>query len=920
MNCLTRYLTCLLFCAAPACAQDQSEGIAFFEKRIRPVLVEHCYKCHAADAKNVRGGLLLDSRAATLRGGDSGPAVVPGQVDDSLLIEAIRYDGYEMPPSGKLPDAVIADFEKWVAMGAPDPRTAEKHSTASDSGIDIEKGREFWSFRPLAAVDPPQTDSAWPRSQIDRFVLNKLQQAGLTPAPDADRRTLLRRAYFDLIGLPPSPEQLKAFLEDTSENAFERVVDQLLRSRHFGERWGRHWLDVARYADSTGGGRSAIFGTSWRYRNYVIESFNLDVPFNDFIVEQIAGDLLSAQDVRTRRRQLTATGFLAMGPTNYELQDKKQLRMDVVDEQIDTIGRAFLGMTIGCARCHDHKFDPIPTRDYYALAGIFRSTRSLIDGNVSKWVTRPLPATSDDAPDETRTALAAAEDRLKQLQAKADKVRKQLLITTIDNPDALRVGMWTESTSITGYVGKNYIHSKEPGARVVYRFDNVPAGEHEVLVSHTPGSNRERRTPVSIRTGSASPSLFYVNQKEAPTIDTQFVSLTTVKLPEPATVEVAISTEGTSEVVIADAVRLIGARTTEDRKLQEDLRAIEEAIRATETERDQLRKVIQDAEVVMSVEDEKNPEDFFVCIRGNVRRFGNPVPRGFLSVIDTQPASIPDGTSGRLQFARWIARDQNPLTSRVIVNRIWQHLFGTGLVRTVDNFGIPGERPSHPQLLDFLARDFVGNGWSVKKQIRAIVLSRTYQLSSHSSPSARKLDPENRLLSHQNRRRLEAEALRDAILTVSGQLDLSVAADSVRPGTNSEYGYTFRSNRRSVYLPVFRNRLHDLLAVFDFPDPNLAAGRRNVSTLSTQALYLMNSPFILQHSHAAAERLCGLNDLSDSDRLRLLYELALSRPPTEAETRLVRDFLSDETLGDRTRRWARVCQAVLGSVDFRYVR
>ncbi|MGH7128713.1 MAG: DUF1549 domain-containing protein, partial [Planctomycetaceae bacterium] len=425
-------------------AEPDAAGVAFFETKIRPVLAASCYECHSAKAKIVRGGLLLDTRDGLRTGGESGPAVVPGKPEDSLLLSALKHESFEMPPDGKLSDRVIADVAEWIRLGAPDPRDGQ--AAATRQTIEVKKGRTFWSFQPL--VQPPvpeQAQEQWCRSPIDRFVLARLAAEGIAPVGDADRVTLIRRLYFDLIGLPPTPDEIEAFLADDAPDAVARLVDRLLASPRFGERWGRHWLDVARFAESSGGGRTLLFPNAWRYRDYVIESFNRDKPFDEFAREQIAGDLLlierlkdqgrmkaddgrkqsvhpsafSLQPLQRQRERLIALGFLVLGPTNYELQDKELLRMEVVDEQIDTIGKAFLGMTIGCARCHDHKFDPISHRDYHALAGIFRSTKTLTPGNVSGWVDVELPILDPaqrNALAEHRTQLAAVQSDLTETQ------------------------------------------------------------------------------------------------------------------------------------------------------------------------------------------------------------------------------------------------------------------------------------------------------------------------------------------------------------------------------------------------------------------------------------------------------------------------------------------------------------------------
>ena len=483
----------LLACSGAKAEDAYKAGIEFFETKIRPVLIEHCYSCHAEDAEKIRAGLLLDTREGIRQGGDSGPAVVPENLEESLLLDALRYETFEMPPEGPLPAEVIADFEYWIALGAPDPRDGPAKKIEKE--IDLEAGRDFWSFRPVSRPDAPEVkNSDWPKSDVDRFVLAKLEAAGLQPGEDADRATLLRRAYYALIGLPPTVEEIGSFLTDPAlvEEAFAKVVDRLLDSDHFGERWGRHWLDVARFAESSGGGRSLLFPDAWRYRDYVIEAFNRDVPFDQFIKQQIAGDLLAADDWQQQRRNITATAFLVLGPTNYELQDKDVLEMDIVDEQLITIGRSLLGMTLGCARCHDHKFDPIPTHDYYALAGILKSTKSVIHSNVSKWNTTPLPLPPEEsrAFEEIQLQIDQSQNNLEELRSAYKKLGgdKDLLKRVnsidpedlqgivIDDTEAIKTGEWAGSTSVPGYVGVNYLHVNKGDATIRYQTKLPEAG------------------------------------------------------------------------------------------------------------------------------------------------------------------------------------------------------------------------------------------------------------------------------------------------------------------------------------------------------------------------------------------------------------------------------------------------------------
>jgi len=927
-------------------------GLEFFEKQIRPVLVAQCYECHSADSKSVRGGLLLDSRDALRTGGDSGPAVVPGKPEESLLLEALRYEGFEMPPSGKLPAEVLADFEKWVAMGAPDPRDAAV--VPARQVHDPLAARDHWSFQSIAETSVPRVQiTDWPAGDVDRYLLARLEAEDLQPGIDAEPATLARRGYLDLIGLPPTPEEVAAFEAAHAiapQAAWSELVDRLLASPQFGERWGRHWLDLARYSDSTGGGRSMLFGSSWRYRDYVIESFNDDVPYDQFIVEQIAGDLLPYDDYRQGQRQLVATAFLALGPTNYEEQNKRQLRMDVVDEQIDTVGRAFLGMTIGCARCHDHKFDPIPTADYYALAGIFRSTHTLVHANVSNWVERPLPLGPDSqkAWDEHEAKLAELTKGVQSQREEVQRLRDGLPIITLDDGDAELVGSWQSSASVKPFVGDGYRYASGRDVAAQYNFaGRLTPGNYEIRVSYTPHENRSKTTRVTIRHSSGATDVV-LDQTRMPAVDELYVSLGKFSFTNDSDALVEIAAGDDGRAIVADAVQCLPAEepNTSSTAGEESsstgppvaatnftiqlaaLRASEAELKSLET---RLKKVRAEAPpappTTMAVEEETERADFHVCIRGNIDNLGDVVPRGFLSVIksDVTPASIPTGTSGRLELARWIAASEHPLTSRVMVNRIWQHLFGQGIVRSADNFGTTGELPSHPELLDYLARRFVTDGWSTKKLIRELMLSRTYRLASHPLPAAVERDPDNRLLAYQNRRRLDAETLYDSMLALGGNLDLTAGGETVRKGTKSEYGYEFELGRRAVYLPVFRNNLPDLFAVFDFPDPNLSIGTRTTSTISTQALFLLNSPLVLEQARRAAESLLVAEGLDDEQRLELWYRRALARAPSAEERERALAFLASRPASGDARekadldRWSALCHAVMASVDFRYV-
>jgi hypothetical protein len=932
----------LLVCVLSSTVRATDPGVQLFERKIRPVLAEHCYSCHSAEAQKnnkLKAGLFPDSRDGLLKGGDSGPAVFPGKADNSRLVQALRYgDDLHMPPKGKLSDAVIADFEQWVKLGAPDPRTTAASAGRKPGGMSLEEGRAFWAYRPLhRPAAPAVRDAAWPSGDIDCFILARLEAAGLRPTADADRATLARRLFYDLIGLPPTPEEVDAFVNDSDARAYEKLVDQLLASPHFGERWGRHWLDVARYADSVTL-RGFVFKEAWRYRDYVIESFNADVPYDRFIREQIAGDLLPAATPADRRRQLVATTFLTLGNTNLEEQDKKQLRMDVVDEQLDVIAKGFLAQTVTCARCHDHKFDPIPTKDYYALAGILRNAKAMEHANVSKWIEVPLPA--DPAEEavlrQHEETVAALQERIKTAKAKVPGAVlagggalpiRDVPGVVVDDDQAKKVGAWRESKATGTYVGRGYVHDENTGKgekTITFQPELLETGRYEVRLAYSHGTSRSAAAPVTVFSADGEKTI-PVDMRLAPPIDGRFVSLGQYLFERNGQGFVIIATEGTKGHVTADAVVFLpvdqlAAAGAKSSTASQSPKGASEAVRKLEAELKRLQDTGPKRQMAMTVVEEKALEDARVHIRGSVHTLGEPAPRGFLQVatFGTTPA-IPADESGRRQLADWIASADNPLTARVIANRAWHWLFGAGLVRTTDNFGTTGELPSHPDLLDHLAVRFTEDGWSIKKLVRAIVLSHTYRQSAiRHPPTANDTDPENRLLSRQNRRRLDAECIRDTLLAVSGRLTLDHGGPTFSPTLAADYGYRHTDRRRSVYAPVFRNALPELLEAFDFADPSMVTGRRNVSTVAQQALLLLNHPFVVEQARHAAGRLLDEGGLDDEDRVVRAYCRVLGRPPTDGERRAALTFLHGAT-GDPKDAWALVIQALIASVDFRYV-
>jgi hypothetical protein len=955
-------------------AEPDSAGLILFEKRIRPVLVEHCYECHSAD-KKVKGGLRLDSPEAWQKGGDSGPAIEPGKPDESLLIDALRHEGdLKMPPRGKLSDAVLRDFEEWVRRGAPDPRHATEGKPAAPGSapgpMDIEAGRRHWAYRPVGPGSiPPVRGELSSQSPVDRFVQARQEhepektRAGKTepanaadirderetpaphPAPRADRQTLIRRISFDLTGLPPTIEEIDTFLADSAPEAWERLVDRLLASPRFGERWARHWFDVVRFAESITL-RGFVFKEAWRYRDYVIDAFDRDLPYDEFLREQIAGDLLPGGTLSERQRRLIATTVLMLGNTNLEEQDKSQLEMDLIDEQLDVIGRGFLAQTITCARCHDHKFDPIPTRDYYALAGILKNARSLDHENVSKWIERPLPLEPERESvyrlHEAELArleadVKGARDELKKLAVASPAVlaARDLPGIVVDDAAARRVGAWQHSQSVRQYIGEGYLHDSDEGkGEKTLSFDpDLPeSGNYEVRLAYTHAGNRAGKVPVTVFSAEGEKTI-EINEREAPAIDGRFVSLGQYRFEKGGQSFVIVSTVGTKGHVVADAVQFLpvndrdgagapqsarksappAAESDAGKKLREEISRLEKELKA--------RKAAGPKRpMVMSVIEKTDPGDLYVHVRGSVHGRGPVVPRGFLQVASTGTTpKIPAEAGGRLQLADWIASRENPLTARVFVNRVWHWLFGAGLVRTTDNFGTTGETPSHPELLDHLAFEFMRDGWSVKRLIRRIVLSETYRRSAAVEAATRSRDPENRLLGHGNRRRLDAECLRDAMLVASGQLRDERGGPGFPAGLAADYGFVDHSPRRSVYLSVFRNALPEIFEVFDFADPSLVTGRRNTSTVAPQALFLMNHPFVLEQSRRAAERLLAEGPAADADRLRSVYRQILGRAPTAIELEAGLQFLADKAPGSQTDRWAELIQALFATLEFRYL-
>ena len=785
----------------------------FFEAKIRPVLVKQCYGCHSSQSGKTKGGFALDTRDGLRAGGDSGHGVVAGDLDGSLIISALKYEAFEMPPKRQLSPKIIKDFERWVKMGAPDPRDG-KSIVKNKSSIDFDTQRQFWAFQKPKQPSPPEVkNSSWPKSDLDHFVLSNLENKNLRPVKQASENELLRRDFINLIGLPPTEKQVNDYLSDASTNKREQLIDKLLDSPQFGERWGRHWLDVARFAESNGRERNFLFPHAWRYRNYVIDSFNADKAYDRFITEQLAGDLIEPNSDQPKNEPKIGTGFLAVGPKQLNEGNREVFAMDLIDEQIDVVSRSMMAITVSCARCHDHKFDPISTEDYYALAGIFRSTQTLFGrgGGGSRQATALMNI--GENPDRDKNALEEHQKKLAELNAQLKSLDKQV-------------------------------------------------------------KGKQKR-----------------------------------------------------------------AQKNKSNQLSAELAKLRRRQTVTRQQLKQLRQTGPlGGEVAMGATDGKCV-NCNVLIRGEVRGKGPIVKRGFLTVLsDGNRNQVEDVTkSGRLELASWITSTDNPLTARVAVNRIWLHLFGAGIVRTVDNFGESGERPTHPELLDYLANRLINNGWSFKKTIREIMLSQTYQLSSNYDLKNYQNDPDNRLLWRMNSRRMDAEVMRDATRLASGNLNLERPKASIvakYKGTQgigrgvTEATFNVESPHRSVYLPVVRNAVPEPLRVFDFAEPSILIGDRQVTTVPTQALFMMNSKFIIENSKLFAQRLTKPG-LTPTDQIRSAYMTVFSRPPSNNElTRAItfiektsKKFVDRKADSDEGKHLALAafCQALFASSEFRFL-
>ncbi|WP_253158432.1 DUF1553 domain-containing protein [Stieleria tagensis] len=924
--------TAMVFVLAGTSAAYEPDSAEFFEQRIRPVLIKHCYQCHSEKSDEIGGSLWLDSADAMRHGGDSGPAIQPGDADRSVLISAIRYESSEMPPEQPLPPQVVQDFVKWINAGAVDPRTTRRETATHPNApaeIDLDQGRQFWAFQPISDFReqlPDSQRSAIGPNVIDHQISDALNQAALAANPMAAAETRLRRLAYDLTGLPPDDAIRKRWMDQPDRSTWNQIVDQLLESRGFAQHWARHWMDVARYADSNGSDFNATFHDAWRYRDYLIDSIDQGRSLDEMIRQQVAGDLLPADSDRQRHDNVVATTFLMLGPKMLSERDKPKLILDVVDEQIDTIGRAFLGMTLGCARCHDHKFDPIPTSDYYALAGIFKSTQTLNGESqkyVSTWNRTELPTTAEhrQAIKDHQSKSSELEKQIKQAKSNLETVKRSgPQGVVVDDVDAKKTGPWVQSTYTPGFIGSGYVHDNNSGdgkSSIEFRTRLPASGLYDLRLAYSHNANRARAVPVTIETADGVQTQQLDQRKKPDAVP--WKTLGRFAFSDQQDAVVTLQNKGSEGYLIADAVQFLAVADQDpanQTKADEQAEKAAKLIAAAQSELDQLNKQLEQHKrdapppipQAMSPRDLPSDQitDSPVHIRGEVKNLGDTVRRGFLQVCSSGDAAIasPVG-SGRLQLAAWLTDPDNPLVARVMVNRVWMHLMGEGIVRTVDNFGQRGDRPSHPQLLDALAIDFMRDGWQLKPLVRRIVCSQAYSRSSTHQPHAAMTDPENRLLWRTHRKRLSAESIRDTMLLAAGELTSQEPIDPVgdkgvlvtkNVASTQAVAAGIDQPVRSVYLPVIRGNVSSLMMALDGADPDLLVGKRPTTNVPTQSLVLINSEDVNRWATATADRI----HQSESDwvgQLNAVYRICLSRQPTETEAEMIENYLGRSTEG-----------------------
>ncbi len=940
MKLLPPILTLACLFAGSASASDAAtESLEFFEKRIRPVLAEKCYKCHSAKSEKLKGGLLVDHRDHLLEGGETGAAIVPGQVEDSLLIESIRYGNVDlqMPPKEKLSEEIVRDFEQWIADGAVWPDEPVPQREGKGEGFDLEKRRaEHWSWRPVERPEEPSVKATdWPRSGIDHFILDRLEKSGLHPAEEAAKAVWLRRVHFDLTGLPPSPEEIQAFEADESPDAYEKVVDRLLASPHYGERWARHWMDLVRYAESYGHEFDYTIPHAFEYRDYLIRAFNEDLPYDQFVREHIAGDLLKEPRRNPSddfNESVIGTGFWYLHEATHAPTDVLANESEIMDNQLDVFGKSFLGLTISCARCHDHKFDAISAADYYAMTAYIHSSAR-----------QEYPIDPHRQREETRAKLEA-------LKSTADaKLPEAEVVASVGSDETFEdfsEGVIPEGWSTTG------VAFAGAGTRPGLRFDSeapltVPGtvdsgifGRAQVGSLRSPTFTlksdaiyiRAKGSKVAVRLivdnyqmAGYNPLLF--KGSVIKDIDTkgQFKWLAMKGNLDKYIghqVYLEFSDEGGGDIIL-DEVRVGGAAPE---KLKEGPAiALSKEVQAIVKEGEGIANQLPKPRFALAMA-EGTPEGAAVYVRGSHRSLGEKVPRRFLTALGGKEGD-------RLGLANEVASPENPLTSRVMVNRIWHHLFGSGIVASVDDFGPMGQMPTHPELLDWLASELVEEDWSIKQMLRVIVLSSTYRQASEANPQ---IDPDtlanadeaNQLLHRMPVKRLTGESIRDSILVVSGGLDDNMYGPSIATHRTDfmtgrggrESGPLDGAGRRSVYGAVYRNFLSPFMLTFDVPNPFGPKGRRSVSNVPAQALVMMNDPFVVQQSEKWGESIAGM-EKTPREKVNYIYLKALGREPGEAEMERVLSFFESETAAgtEEKEAWANVGHVVLNMKEFIFI-
>ncbi len=1098
--------SCYAFQAAETSAANDETAtdvadLEFFEKQVRPLLVARCYECHSADTKEPKGGLRLDSRAAALKGGDTGPAVVPGDAKESLLVDAINYgEIYQMPPKSKMSAAEIAVLTKWVELGAPWPREDGPVAALASQEFDLQQRKAaHWCWQSVRPQQPPAVaNAAWPQNGIDHFILAKLAEKGLAPSPPADKRTLIRRVYFDLIGLPPSPAEVEAFVADQAPQAFEKVVDELLKSPHFGERWARHWMDLVRYAETYGHEFDYAIPHATEYRDYLIRALNEDVPYDQVVIEHIAGDLLEnprRHPTEGYNESTIGTGFWWLGEATHAPVDVRGDEAGRVDNQIDVMTKTFLGVTVACARCHDHKFDAISTKDYYALAGFLQSSRrqeAMLDphgkireaarqmpsaktaadrvlaaalsqpndskGNeftryllaaretmnrnaeidvsviaaranvdatrLTQWIkamedaalkepSHPLRAWHELANRKGEPAsldFAAARDRLKSEAIREAKEHEQAPLFADFNGDdygdwfvtgeafgaaPTRAAQWDSQTrglraaqpgiahsgllsnrlrgllrSPTFTIEHKNMHFRMAGQGVqirviiegyfmdtfnglLFRGCSATVDTKGQTVWHTQGDDlgnylghRAHIEIIDNGDGFAAIDQIRFSDQGPPNVEPNPLAMRALASDDVNSLESLASEygniwndtlvswqEGTIDPAGTRLVNWVLQHELVD--LNQPVTSLIEQLDIRAQQIDELAKSLPGPKYALAITD-GSTENERIFIRGNHRTLGDEAPRQLLeALVGPNPPHIQDG-SGRLELARQIVDPANPLTARVMVNRVWHHLLGRGIVASVDNFGVLGQEPTHPELLDYLAAQFAQDGWSLKQLIRSIVLSRTYQMSSAPDGRGDEVDPQNLLLHRMNIRRLEGEVIRDAILAVSGRLDRRLLGGSVpvhltpfmqgrgRPGDGPQDG----NGRRSVYIAVRRNFLSPMMLAFDTPIPFNSVGARNVSNVPAQALIMMNDPFVVEQAAVWAKRLLASPGLTTEDRVHDMYASAFARPPSDTEMSSAVAFLTEqgkqyglalEQAHQDLRVWSDLCHVILNVKEFVFI-